>query len=192
LRKQILEVFHVSVLEQQTAIPAGIYTADPTHSSVEFSIRHMGLATIRGRASDFAASLDARGDTPLLEGTIETASITTHDEQRDGHLGSPEFFDAQRHPRISFRSTGLELDGDHGTLSGELTVKGTSKPVQLGVVVTGAGEDPWGNQRVGLDLDGVIDRREFGIDWNAPLPGGGLLLDDRVRLTASFSLVRQG
>ena len=182
----------MSVLEQQTAIPAGVYSVDPAHSSVEFSIRHMGLATIRGRAADYSASLDASGATPVLEGTIETASITTHDEQRDGHLGSPDFFDAQRHPRISFRSTAVDLDGDHGTLTGEMTIKGTTKPVQMAVVVTGAGEDPWGNQRVGLDLDGVIDRREFGIDWNAPLPGGGLLLDDQVRLTASFSLVKQG
>jgi polyisoprenoid-binding protein YceI len=182
----------MSVVEQQTAIPAGLYTADPTHSSVEFSIRHMGLATVRGRAAEFSASLDARGETPVLEGTIETARITTHDEQRDGHLGSPEFFDAERHPRMSFRSTALDLDGDHGTLTGELTIKGTTRPVRLDVVLTGAGEDPWGNQRVGIDLDGVIDRREFGIDWNAPLPGGGLLLDDRVRLTASFSLVKQG
>jgi polyisoprenoid-binding protein YceI len=183
----------MSVVEQQTVIPAGAYAADPTHSSVEFSIRHMGLASVRGRATDFSATLDASGETtPVLEGTIETAGITTHDEQRDGHLGSPDFFDAERHPRISFRSTALELEGDRGTLTGELTIKGTSKPVQLAVVVTGAGEDPWGNQRVGIDLDGVIDRREFGIDWNAPLPGGGLLLDDDVRLTASFSLVKQG
>jgi polyisoprenoid-binding protein YceI len=192
LRKQIPEVYTMSVLEQQTAIPAGLYAADPTHSSVEFSIRHMGLATVRGRAAEFSASLDTRGDTPVLEGTIETARITTHDEQRDGHLGSPEFFDAERHPQISFRSTALDLDGDQGTLTGELTIKGTTRPVQLAVSFTGAGEDPWGNQRVGIDLDGVIDRREFGIDWNAPLPGGGLLLDDRVRLTASFSLVKQG
>jgi polyisoprenoid-binding protein YceI len=182
----------MSVVEQQTVIPAGVYAADPTHSSVEFSIRHMGLATVRGRATDFSATLDASGETPVLEGTIETAAITTYDEQRDGHLSSPDFFDAERHPRISFRSTALDLDGDHGTLTGELTIKGNSKPVQLAVVFTGAGEDPWGNQRVGIDLDGVIDRREFGIDWNAPLPGGGLLLDDDVRLTASFSLVKQG
>ena len=133
----------MSVLEQQTVIPAGVYAADPTHSSVEFSIRHMGLATVRGRAADFSASLDASGQTPVLEGTIETAGITTHDEQRDGHLGSPDFFDAERYPRISFHSTAIDLDGDHGTLTGELTIKGTSKPVQLAVVVTGAGEDPW-------------------------------------------------
>jgi polyisoprenoid-binding protein YceI len=182
----------MSVLEQQTAIPAGVYAADPSHSSVEFSIRHMGLATVRGRAAEFSATLDASGEKPLLEGTIEAARITTHDEQRDGHLGSPDFFDAERHPRISFRSTALDLDGEHGTLTGELTIKGITRPIQLDVVLTGAGEDPWGNQRVGIDLDGVIDRRQFGIDWNAPLPGGGLLLDDRVRLTASFSLVKQG
>ena len=181
----------MSVLEQQTAIPAGTYEADPGHSSVEFSIRHMGLATIRGRAAEVSAVLDATGAVPTLSGTIETASITTHDEQRDGHLTSPDFFDAARNPQISFRSTAIDLDGDRGTVRGELTIKGNTRPIELDAIVTGHGEDPWGNSRIGLDLAGVIDRTEFGVSWNAPLPGGGLLLADNVRLDASFSLVKK-
>ena len=182
----------MSVLEATHVIPAGRYAADPSHSSVEFTVRHMGLATIRGRAGSVAATLDATSDAPVLEGTIDATSLTTHDEQRDGHLASPDFFDTARFPELRFRSTGLEAAED-GTLTlvGELTIKGTTKPVELRATVTGAGQDPWGNERVGLDVEGVINRHDFGVSWNAPLPAGGFLLADDVRLLGSFSFVRQ-
>jgi polyisoprenoid-binding protein YceI len=182
----------MSVLEATRVIPAGRYAADPSHSSVEFTVRHMGLATIRGRAASVSATLDATADTPVLEGTIDATSLTTHDEQRDGHLSSPEFFDTGRYPQMGFRSTGLEAAGDGTlTLAGELTIKGVTKPVELRATVTGAGQDPWGNERVGLDVEGVINRHDFGVSWNAPLPAGGLLLADEVRLFGSFSFVKQ-
>src|SRR5690242_2711769 len=182
----------MSVLEATKVIPAGTYAADPSHSSVEFGVRHMGLATIRGRAASVTATLDATGDEPVLEGTIDATSLTTHDEQRDGHLTSPDFFDTARYPQMQFRSTGFEAAEDGSLLlAGELTIKGTTKPVELRATVTGSGQDPWGNERVGLDVEGTINRHDFGVSWNAPLPAGGFLLADDVRLFASFSFVKQ-
>lgn len=183
----------MSVLERTTVIPQGSYAADPAHSSVEFGVRHMGLATIRGRASAVAATLDATGGTPVLEGTIDAASLTTYDEQRDGHLASPDFFDSARFPTITFHSSEFDPQADGSfRLAGELTMKGVTKPVELHATVTGSGQDPWGNERIGLDISGILRRSEYGVSWNAPLPGGGLLLDDRVQLEASFSFVKQG
>jgi polyisoprenoid-binding protein YceI len=181
----------MSVIEQPVTIPAGSWAADPTHSSVEFEIKHLGLATIRGRAGAIAASLDTTGPEPVISGTIEAARLTTFDQTRDEHLSSPDFFDAGRYPEIAFRSTGFSLDDSHGRVQGELTIKGVTRPVDLDAQVTGVAEDPWGNTRIGIDLDTVIDRTDFGVAWNAPLPGGGFLLSDDVRLLASFSFVKE-
>ena len=140
-----------------------------------------------------AATLDATGDSPVLEGTIDAAGLTTYDEQRDGHLASPDFFDSARFPTISFHSSEFDPQADGSfRLAGELTMKGVTKPIDLQATVTGSGQDPWGNERVGLDISGILRRSEYGVSWNAPLPGGGLLLDDRVQLEASFSFVKQG
>jgi polyisoprenoid-binding protein YceI len=182
----------MSVIEQTAVIPAGTYSADPSHSSVEFAIRHMGLANVRGRAASVSATLSAGDGAPVVEGTIDATSITTYDEQRDGHLASPEFFDTARFPKIEFRSDEFSVEDDGSArVSGELTLKGVTKPIELTGQVTGHGQDPWGNERVGLDLEGVLNRSEFGLSWNAPLPGGGFLLADDVRLTASLSFVKQ-
>jgi polyisoprenoid-binding protein YceI len=169
-----------------TAIPAGTWKIDPSHSRVEFSIRHMGIATIRGSFADFDGVIDG-GDEPQISGAIRVASVDTRDEARDGHLQSPDFFDAERHPEITFASTRFEP----GKLVGDLTIRGVTREVELVAQVTGAGTDPWGNERLGLELEGEIDRREFGVSWNTPLPTGGLLLGDTVRLTAGFSAVKE-
>ena len=168
-----------------TAIPAGTWKIDPTHSRVEFSIRHMGIATIRGSFADFDGVIDG-GDEPQISGAIRVASVDTRDEARDGHLQSPDFFDAERHPEITFASTRFEP----GKLVGDLTIRGVTREVELVAQMTGAGTDPWGNERLGLELEGEIDRHEFGVSWNTPLPTGGLLLGDTVRLTAGFSAVK--
>ena len=169
-----------------TAIPAGTWKIDPIHSRVEFSIRHMGIATIRGSFADFDGVIDG-GDEPQISGAIRVASVDTRDEARDGHLQSPDFFDAEQHPEIAFASTRFEP----GKLVGDLTIRGVTREVELVAQMTGAGTDPWGNERLWLELEGEIDRREFGVSWNTPLPTGGLLLGDTVRLTAGFSAVKE-
>ena len=174
-----------------TAMPAGTYSIDPSHSSVEFAVRHMGIATVRGQATEFEGTIDATGDSPTLEGTVQVDSITTQDEQRDQHLGAPDFFDVQRFPQISFRSSGIEISDDGSVrLPGEITIKGVTKEIELTGSFAGAGTDPWGNERIGLDVSTTVDRRDFGLNWNQPLPGGGLLVSNEVKLELSASAVK--
>lgn len=173
-------------------IPAGVYAVDPKHSNVGFAVRHMGIATVRGSFQEFHGKIDASGDAPRLEGAVEVASITTGEEQRDGHLLSPEFFDAERNPQIRFHSTASEIAQD-GTirLNGEITIKGVTKPIELVGTVSEGGTDPWGNERIGFEVETVIDRRDFELSWNQPLPGGGLLVANEVKLLVSVSAVKE-
>lgn len=174
----------MSVLE--TAIPTGTWRVDPAHTTVEFAVKHMGLATVKGRAPGVEGTLvDGR-----LEGEVDAATITTHEPDRDAHLASPDFFDVERHPRLRLVTSDIVREGDELLARAELTIKGTTRPVELRGRVTGEGVDPWGKQRLGIDLEGSIDRSEFDLRWNAPLPGGGFLLDDDVRLTLSISAVK--
>ncbi|HYX83842.1 MAG TPA: YceI family protein [Gaiellales bacterium] len=167
-------------------IPAGTWKIDPKHSRVEFSIRHMGIATINGAFTEFEGTL-VGGEAPSLAGTIKVASVDTRDKDRDGHLQTPDFFDAERHPELRFTSTRFQP----GKVVGELTIRGVTREVELEARVSGAGTDPWGNERLGIELEGEIDRHDFGVSWNTPLPTGGLLLGDRVRLSAGFSAVKE-
>jgi polyisoprenoid-binding protein YceI len=172
-------------------IPAGTYSVDPVHSNVGFEVRHMGIATVRGAFRKFQGTVDATGDAPVLQGSVEVASIDTNDPQRDGHLAAPDFFDAQAHPEITFHSTaGEPIDGDRISLTGEITIKGITRPIQLTGVVAEGGTDPWGNERVGLELTGAIDRREFDLKWNQTLPNGNLLVANEVKLLLSVSAVK--
>jgi polyisoprenoid-binding protein YceI len=172
-------------------IPAGVYNVDPSHSNVGFEVRHMGIATVRGNFHTFEGTLDASGEAPVLQGTVEVDSIDTNEENRDGHLKGPEFFDAAQHPQISFRSTGTDPQPEGRIrLEGEITVKGVTKPLELTGTVTEGGEDPWGNQRVGLEVEGKIDRRDFDLKWNQTLPNGNLLLSNEVKLLVSVSAVK--
>jgi polyisoprenoid-binding protein YceI len=172
-------------------IPAGAYSVDPAHSNVSFEVRHMGIATVRGSFRSFEGKLDATGGSPVLEGTVAVDSIDTGDENRDGHLKSPEFFDSEQYPQISFRSNGGEpaTDGQIRLL-GEITIKGITKPIELTGAIAENGEDPWGNERVGLEVEGKIDRREFGLKWNQTLPNGNLLVANDVKLLVSVSAVK--
>ena len=172
-----------------TVIPAGTWSIDPAHSAVEFHIKHLGLATVKGRAPVVGGTIGG-GERPSIQGTVAIASITTFDENRDGHLQSPEFFDVERYPELSFESTEIEFLGDDLVVEGELTIKGVTKPVTLRGAFVGSGVDPWGNERIGIDLAGTIDRNEFGVRWNAPLPGGGFLLPNDVVLRANFAAVK--
>lgn len=172
-------------------IPASAYAVDATHSNVGFEVRHMGIATVRGTFHKFEGSIDATGDTLRLEGSVDVASIDTNEPNRDGHLQAPDFFDVQQHPRIKFHSTTTEPAADGSIkLSGEITIKGLTKPIELGGTLGEGGEDPWGNERVGFEVAGVIDRRDFDLKWNQTLPNGNLLVANEVKLVISVSAVK--
>jgi polyisoprenoid-binding protein YceI len=181
----------MSTLESTTTLaPAGTtWAADPVHSNVSFEVEYAGVSTFRGSFRDFAATLE--GST--LTGSARVASVDVKDEQLSGHLQSPDFFDAERHPEISFRATELALD-EAGTVAGagELTIKGVTKPVELkGRLASAPSVDPFGRERLGLSLQAAIDRNEFGVAWNAPNQSGGNYLGDEVTLKADLTFVRQ-
>jgi polyisoprenoid-binding protein YceI len=181
----------MSVVETTPAV--GTWRIDPVHSAVEFAVGHMGIATVRGRFTEFEGTLDATGAEPRLEGVVRAASISTDDEQRDGHLTSPDFFDVERQPEIRFSSTSFEGRGEQGIrVIGDFTLRGVTQQVSLDGELTSPGVDPWGAERVGVSLEGSIDRRVFGLVWNQPLPGGGFLVSDEVKLLLDFSLVKEG
>jgi polyisoprenoid-binding protein YceI len=171
-----------SVIEQQTQIPAGTWQADPVHSNVGFAVKYLGVATFSGELSSFEATV-ADGE---LSGSADVAGIEVKDNNLKTHLQSPEFFDAERHPKVTFSGTA----NGAGRYEGELTIKGITQPVALEAVVTGPVTDPYGNERYGLSLSTVVDRAAFDLNWNAPLPGGGFALANDVTLKAELSLVK--
>jgi polyisoprenoid-binding protein YceI len=180
----------MSTLETTTLAPAGTtWTADPVHSNVSFEVEYAGVSTFRGSFRDFGAALE--GST--LTGSARVASVDVKDEQLAGHLQSPEFFDAERYPEISFRTHELVLAED-GLVAGpgELTIKGVTRPVELtGRLAAAPSVDPFGRERLGLALETAIDRNEFGVSWNAPNQSGGNYLGDEVTLKADLTFVRQ-
>lgn len=181
----------MSVIETTTQIaPAGTWQADKAHSNVAFEVVHSGISTFRGGFADFDATLTG-GDEPTLVGSARVASVTVSDENLTGHLQSPDFFDAQRYPEITFSTAELRR-GEDGSIAarGELTLRGVTQPIELTGRASGPITDAFGNERLGLRLETTVDRTQFGITWNAPLPGGGNLLADDVRLVAELSLVQ--
>ena len=173
--------------------PAGSWTADPVHSHVSFEVGYAGVNTFRGSFSDFSASLQG-GEQPALEGTAKIASVDVKDEQLNGHLQAPDFFDTQRYPEVSFKATELRRVGDSRVEGkGELTIKGTTQPIQLeGVIAGEPSTDPFGRERLGLTLETSIDRTQYGVSWNAPnQSGGGNYVADDVKLIAELAFVKQ-
>ena len=182
----------MSIVADTTAsvIPTGTWAIDPVWSSLEFEVRKIGLIPIKGRVPGFSGTIEG-GDRPTIEGTVDAVSITTFDDTRDAHLRSPDFFDAERFPELHFESTAVAVEGGRLVVTGDLTIKGTTKPVELRGTYLGAGADPYGNDRIGIELEGNVDRTDFGLNWNAPLPGGGFLLPNEVTLRAVFTGVRK-
>ena len=172
-------------------IPAGTWTVDPVHSSINFAITHNRVATFRSGFGSYAATLSG-GEQPRLEGTVEAASIEIDEPQLKGHLLSPDFFDAERHPQLKFSSTELSVSDDGSVrLSGELEVRGQTHSVQATGRFGQIGGDLGGGARVALSLEAAVDRREFGLDWNAELPSGGEVLEYEVSINVDLELVPQ-
>jgi len=172
-----------------TVIPSGTWSIDPVWSSLEFEVKKLGLVTVKGRVPGFSGTIQG-GEAPSISGTVDASTITTFDETRDGHLQAPDFFDTQRYPELRFESTAVETRGDELVVEGKLTIKSITRPVELKGTYVGSGVDPYGNDRIGVELAGTVDRSEFGLNWNAPLPGGGFLLPNEVVLRANFAAVK--
>lgn len=174
------------------SVPAGTWVTDPVHSSFEFSVKHMVVATFRARLTDFDVTLtaDERGSASLA-GAARVESVEVRDEALYGHLLSPDFFDAQRHPEVGYRSTRIRRDDESRvTIEGELTLKGVTRPVTLTGTLVGPVVGLGEGERLGLELETTIDRTDYGLRWNAPLPKGGFAVGDDVRLHAHVELVR--
>ncbi len=177
-----------------TLIPTGTWKADHAHSKVGFAVKHMGIATVRGEFTEFDGTLEVPGDlsTAKAYGTVKTASVDTHEPQRDEHLRSADFFEAETHPEITFHSTRIEsVDEDTFRIVGELSLHGVTREIQLEAVVQGVDTDPWGNERVGLEVVGELSRGDFGMKFNQALGSGNLLVGDKVKLALDISAVRQ-
>jgi polyisoprenoid-binding protein YceI len=174
-----------------TTIPTGTYAVDPIHSNVGFEVKHMGIATVRGAFKTFAGNIEATDDSLTLSGTVDVASVDTGNGDRDGHLQSPDFFDAAQHPQISFASSTADFAGEDITLTGEITIKGVTQPITFTGKVKAAGdEDPWGNQRAGFEVETTVDRTAFDMAFNQTLPNGTLLVANDVKLVVSVSAVK--
>ncbi len=170
-------------------IPTGSWEDDAVHSTVGFAVKHMVVATFRGRFEDYSAQLEVREDgTPHLVGTVAVDSLKVKDEHLAAHLRSPEFFDAESHPELRFESTSFRQDGRDVVVDGELTVKGITHSVEARGIVEEPVEDPFGNTKLGLELKAVINRNQFGLEWNASLPKGGMALADEVELIVNLEL----
>ena len=167
---------------------------DPSHSEVGFSVKHLMISTVRGRFSGVKGSifLDSADVTrSSAEVEIDARTIDTREEKRDGHLRSPDFFDVEKYPTISFRSRRIEsLGGERYRVTGDLTIRDVTREVVLDVTEEGRGRDPWGGERVGFTATGKIDRREFGLTWNQALEAGGVMVSNEIKLTIETEAVK--
>ena len=160
---------------------AGTWTIDPVHSEVSFVVRHMMVSKVRGRFDKFEGTIVTAPD-PLqssVTATVELSSVNTGEPNRDNHIRSADFFEVESHPHLTFRSTGVRPDGDDFLLDGDLTIRGTTKPVTLKLEVNGFGPDPFGGTRAGFSASGEINRSDFGVSYNGPIPGGGVVSSAR-------------
>ena len=170
----------------QQAVPAGIWSADRVHSTVGFAVPYMA-GTFQGTFSDF----DARLSAGALRGTAEVASVEVKDPNLATHLQSPEFFDAERFPQLSFAAKEVSRSGDGLTIAGELTLKGHTEPVEIVGHISDPAPDPYGGERLGLQLEAKVDRTRFGLNWNNPLPSGDPALANEVTIVVDLQLVKE-
>jgi polyisoprenoid-binding protein YceI len=178
-----------------TSLPAaGTWVIDQSHSTVGFTIRHMMVSKVRGRFGAFEGSITVSDD-PLassVQATIDANSIDTRDVKRDEHLRSADFFDVEQFPTLTFQSRSLKEDGEGGyVLSGDLTIRGVTRPVDLDLLVVGVSRDPWGGTRAGFEASTEISRKDFGLEWNLALDTGGVVLGDKVRIDLDVEAVAQ-
>lgn len=162
---------------------------DPTHSEITFKVKHMMISNVKGEFTTFNAEIDAEDDTfsnAKVSAFIDTDSIFTNNADRDAHLKGEDFFNAEVNPKITFQADTL-----NGDVTGNLTINGVTKPVTLDVDFGGVNVDPWGNTKAGFSFEGKISRKEFGLNWNAALETGGVLVSDDVKIAGELQFVKQ-
>ncbi|MCA1744461.1 MAG: YceI family protein [Bacteroidales bacterium] len=169
------------------------WVLDPTHSELTFKVKHLMISNVKGEFKSFSASIDqadfAKGKVSV---SVDTASVYTNNADRDTHLKSGDFFDAENHPVMTFESSRFEkVSDDAFELTGALTIKGASKEVKLAVEFGGTNKDPWGNEKAGFSFSGKINRKDWGLNWNAALETGGVLVSDEVKLAGEVQFVKQ-
>ena len=170
------------------------WTLDPTHSELQFKVKHLMITTVTGSLNVLSASLTSTSDdfeNAQVKFEAETASINTGNTDRDNHLKGGDFFNADEFPKISFESTSLTKDGGDYSLKGDLTLKGVTKPVKLDVEFGGIATDPWGNTKAGFTISGKINRTDFGLSWNAALETGGVMVSEEVKILGELQFVKQ-
>ena len=180
-------------LDEIQAPAAGTWAIDPTHTTVEFIGRHLVFTKVRGRFTGVSGAVTVADDpnASSVEITLDAASITTGTPDRDAHLKSADFFDVESYPEITFRSTSVGWKGHEGTVTGDLTVRGVSKPITLDVDLTGVVTDPWGGDRAVFSASGEVDREDWGLTWNMALESGGVLVSKKIRFEIETELVLQ-
>jgi len=169
-----------------------IWNLDPTHSELTFKVKHLMISNVKGEFTKFSATIDGEDfETAKLSATIDAASIFTNNNDRDGHLKSADFFEVETYPELKFESTSMKkVDDDEYKLTGDLTIKGTTKSVELDVDFGGYMKDPYGNEKAGFSIEGKINRKDFGLNWNAALEAGGVMVSDEVKIAAEVQFVK--
>lgn len=172
-------------------LATGTWAIDASHSEVGFTVRHLMVSKVRGSFSGVAGTIVVAEDGIKVDATIDAATINTRDENRDGHIKSADFFDIENHPTWTFSSTGVIANGNEYTLVGDLTLRGVTKSVELEVEFVGVNTDPWGNTKAGFEASGKINRKDFGVEWNAPLETGGVLVGEEVKIELNIQAALQ-
>lgn len=170
------------------------WSLDPAHSELEFKVKHLMITTVTGKFNDFTSELTSEGDDfnhAKVSFQANISSINTGNNDRDNHLKSADFFDSEKFPAMTFDSGELSEDGDDYALNGNLTIKGITKPVKLTIEFGGIATDPWGNTKAGFTLTGKIKRTDFGLNWNAALETGGVMVSEEVRILGELQFIKQ-
>lgn len=177
----------------QTSLPTGTWNVDPVHSSVEFQVKHLGIATVKGHFTEFEGTLEVGPDGANAHGTVKVASVDTREPQRDAHLRSADFFDAENIPEITFSSTSIRpVDEDTFEIEGDFTIHGVTQPLKLQATLEGTETDPQGNARVGLSATAQINRSDHGMKFNMALGSGNVVVSDKVKILLEISAVKAG
>jgi polyisoprenoid-binding protein YceI len=175
-----------------TPLPTGTWTVDPIHSSVEFHVKHLGIATVKGQFNEFEGTLEVDDNGARAHGTVDVASVDTREPQRDEHLRSADFFEVESFPQITFQSTAIRpLDDEEFEIDADLTIHGVTRNVTLKATLEGNETDPQGNERIGVSANTQINRNDYDIKFNAALGSGNLLVSDKVKILVEVSAIKQ-